>query len=211
MEAGGRAPTILRMNLTTRDTRRAALLAFAWTALFIVWHGYWALGGDFGFGDRESAFPDTTSTLGGWIFTIATAGMFAAGLAVPLAVARGVGNRRLLTWLLWAGAAVLAVRGAAGLLDDALRFTGLAETGLTGLSDEEVLGTADPSAYTIWSTIGLDAFFAAGALLFGLAAGSSTRRTSTRPMSQASTQWPSRAGASTEIRNRPGPWRSAAR
>jgi uncharacterized protein DUF3995 len=167
--------------------RKAALYAFAWTALFVAWHGYWALGGDFGFGDQEAAFPDTTSTLAGWSFSIAVVGMFAAGLAVPLAVARGIGPRRVLAGLLWAGAAVLAARGVVGLLDDALRFTGLAETGVSGLSDEQVLGTADPSAYTIWSTIGLDAFFLAGGLLFGRA-GSHTSTTSTRPISHASTQ-----------------------
>jgi hypothetical protein len=96
--------------------------------------------------------------------------MFAAGLAVPLAVIRDLGTRRLLAGLLWAGAAVLGARGVAGLADDALRFSGLAETGLTGLSDAEVLGAADPSPYTIWSTVGLDAFFLAGGLLFGRAA-----------------------------------------
>jgi Protein of unknown function (DUF3995) len=150
--------------------RRAALQAFAWTAVFIVWHAYWALGGDFGFGDEESLIPDTTSSLAGWVFTVAVAGMFAAGLAVPLAIARGAGPRRLLAGLMWAGAAVLVLRGAIGLVDDVLRFTGLAETGVSGLSDEQVLGTADPSAYTIWSTVGLDSFFAAGGLLFAWAA-----------------------------------------
>jgi hypothetical protein len=152
-------------SVPARRARRAALLAFAWTAAFIAWHGYWALGGDFGFGDQESGFPDA-----GWLFTITVIGMFAAGLAVPLAVARGVGPRRLLIGLMWAGAAVLAARGAIGLLDDALRFTGFAETGLSGLSNEQVLGTARPSAYTIWSTIGIDAVFALGGLLFGRAA-----------------------------------------
>ena len=88
--------------------------AFAWTAVFIVWHGYWALGGDFGFGDQESAFP-ATSSLAGWAFAIAVAGMFAAGLAVPLALARGAGPRRLLAGCMWAGAAVLAARGTVGL------------------------------------------------------------------------------------------------
>jgi hypothetical protein len=150
--------------------RRAALHAFAWTAVFIAWHGYWALGGDFGFGDQESGFPDTTSSAAGWIFSITVVGMFVAGLAVPLALARGVGRHRLLVGLMWAGAAVLGARGLAGLVDDALRFTGLVETGLSGLSDEQVLDTAHPSAYTIWSTVGIDAFFAAGALLFGRAA-----------------------------------------
>ena len=151
-------------------TRRAALVAFAWTAVFIVWHGYWALGGDFGFGDRESAYPDTTSSVAGWTFTVVVAGMFAAGLAVPLAIARGAGPRRQLVWLLWAGAAVLVLRGAVGVADDVLRLTGLSETGLSGLTDEEVLGTADPSAYTVWSSVGLDAFFALGGSLFAWAA-----------------------------------------
>jgi hypothetical protein len=41
---------------------------------------------------------------------------------------------------------------------------------VSGLTNEEVLGTADPSAYTIWSSVGLDAFFAAGAALFAAAA-----------------------------------------
>jgi hypothetical protein len=184
MEAGTRRPSIHAMTTTAdipsvgtrtrpateRRARRSALLAFAWTALFIAWHGYWALGGDFGFGDQEAGFPDTTSDLRGWAFTISVVAMFAAGLAVPLAVARGRGPRRLLLGLLWAGAAVLAARGLAGLMDDVLRFGGLAERGLSGLTDKQVLGTADPSAYTIWSTVGLDAFFAAGAALFGLAA-----------------------------------------
>jgi hypothetical protein len=159
VEAGRRVPTIDAM------TARTAQHAFAWTALFIVWHGYWALGGDFGFGDREASFPDADP-----LFTVVVSAMFAAGLAVPLAVMRGIGPRRLLAGLLWLGAVVLAARGLSGLLDDALRFTGLAETGLTGLTDEEVLGTPHPSAYTIWSTVGIDAFFLAGGLLFGRAA-----------------------------------------
>jgi uncharacterized protein DUF3995 len=182
MEAGARRPTIVAMTTTAifhrlgarpaagRRAHRSALLAFAWTALFIAWHGYWALGGDFGFGDQEAGFPDTTSDLAGWAFTVSVGAMFAAGLVVPLAVMRGRGPRRLVLGLLWAGAAVLAARGLAGLADDALRFTGLAERGLSGLSNEQVLGTAHPSAYTIWSTVGLDAFFAVGAALFCLAA-----------------------------------------
>jgi hypothetical protein len=169
MEAGRRLRTIDRMTTTT------ARHALTWTAVFIVWHGYWALGGDFGFGDREAEIPDA-----GWLFMTVVSAMFAAGIAVPLAVMRGVGPRRLLAGLLWAGAAVLAARGLSGLLDDALRFSGLAETGLTGLTNEEVLGSADPSAYTIWSTVGIDSFFVAGGLLFGRAAryaGDGARRT----------------------------------
>jgi hypothetical protein len=171
------AMTAITSTVPHRRPARAAWYAFAWTAVFIAWHGYWALGGDFGFGDREAGFPDA-----GWMFTTVVVAMFAAGLAVPLAVARGARPRRLLAGLLWAGAAVLAARGAAGLVDDALRFTGLADTGLTGLSDEHVLGTAHPSAYTIWSTIGIDAFFAFGGLLFGLAARRAAPRRRARPL-----------------------------
>jgi hypothetical protein len=187
MEALGRGPTMLCMTTTAsparprlvgrpaRSTRaskahRTSLYALAWTALFIVWHGYWALGGNFGFGDQEAAIPDTTSSASGLVFTVAVAGMFVAGIAVPLAGMRGWGPRRLLTALLWAGAAILAARGFAGLADDGLRFSGLAERGLSGLTDEQVLDSAHPSAYTIWSTVGIDAFFSLGALLFARAA-----------------------------------------
>ena len=177
MEAGRRRRTIRAMTTTnvTDDRRRFALHAFAWTALFIVWHGYWALGGDFGFGDQESGYPDA-----GPLFTAVVVAMFAAGLAVPLAVMRGAAPRRLLVWLLWAGAAVLTARGLSGLVDDVLRFGGLVETGITGLTDKEVLGTADPSPYTIWSTVGLDSFFVAGGLLFGRAADRAGRRRARR-------------------------------
>jgi uncharacterized protein DUF3995 len=172
--------------------------AFWWTAVFILWHGYWALGGDFGFGDAEAAIPDTTSTVAGWTFTIAVVGMFVAGLAVPLAIARGLGPRRLLVALMWAGAAVLTVRGAIGLVDDVLRVTGLAETGLTGLTDEQVFGTAHPSAYTMWSTVGIDSFFAAGGLLFARAARHARGRARTR-LPRPTLAWAAYAAAALAI------------
>ena len=145
MEAGLRAPTIPSMHSleSPHHGRRAALYAFAWTAAFIAWHAYWALGGDFGFGDRESAFP-ATSTVADWTFMIAVAAHVrgrARGAARdrPRRGAAPAAGR-----LMWAGAVVLGARGAVGLLDDALRFSGLAETGLSGLTDEQVLGTARP-------------------------------------------------------------------
>jgi hypothetical protein len=141
--------------------------------VFIAFHVYWALGGQFGFGDAEPALPDASSTLTGWTSTVVVYGMFAAGLLVPLALLRPWGrrfSRRLLLALLWAGCAVLAARGVSGLLDDLLRETGLARNGLTGLTYEEALGVANPSAYTRWSSIGVDAVFTLGAALFGWAA-----------------------------------------
>ena len=68
---------------------------------------------------------------------------------------------------MWIGCAVLTARGAAGLLDDLLRFSGLADSGLTGMTNEQVLDTGHPSASTIWSTVAIDTIFLAGGLLFG--------------------------------------------
>ena len=143
--------------------------------MFIVWHGYWALGGDFGFGDQEAGIPGRSRRLdvhGRGRRHVRGRARGAAGLA------RGVGPRRLLVGLMWAGAAVLAAaRASPGSSTTGSASAGSSETGLSGLSDEQVLGSADPSAYTIWSTVGIDAFFALGGLLFGAAPGARGRAT----------------------------------
>jgi hypothetical protein len=141
--------------------------------VFIAFHVYWALGGDFAYGDAESVTPSTTSSISGWLFTVVVLGMFAAGLLVPLAILRSWGRvvpRRLLLALLWAGFAVLAARGGAGVLDTVLRETGLVTNGVSGLSYEEAIGAASPSAYTRWSMASLEVVFALGAAFFGWAA-----------------------------------------
>ncbi len=71
---------------------------------------------------------------------------------------------------MWIGCAVLVARGGSGFLDDLLRFSGLADGGLTGLSTEDVLGSAHPSTNTIVSTVAIDSIFFVGGLLFGYAA-----------------------------------------
>jgi hypothetical protein len=117
--------------------------------------------------------PGAPSSLGDWLFSLAVVAMFAAGLAVPRALIRPWGRRlprRLLVFSMWAGCAVLTLRGASGLLDDVLRFTGLADGGLTGMSNEQLLDTAHPSASTIWSTVAVDTIFLSGGLVFGYAA-----------------------------------------
>ena len=99
--------------------------------------------------------------------------MFAAGLVVPSALARRWGRRlpcRLLVWSMWIGCTVLMACGGSGLLDDFLRFTGLADGGITGLTNEQVLDTEHPSVYTIWTTIAIDTIFLTGGLLYGHAA-----------------------------------------
>jgi Protein of unknown function (DUF3995) len=154
-------------------TARAATWAFAWTLAFAAIHGYWYLGGRIGFGDQADPLPGAPSSLGDWLFSVAVVAMFAAGLLVPVALVRPWGRRlprRLLVWAMWAGCAVLALRGGSGLIDDLLRFGGLAEGGLTGLSNQQVLDSAHPSASTVWSTVAIDAVFLGGGVLFGYAA-----------------------------------------
>ena len=124
-------------------------------------------------GDQPDPLPGAPSSLGDWIFSFVVGAMFAAGLAVPSALARPWGRpppRRLLLWSMWIGCAVLVARGGSGLLDDGLRFTGLADGGLTGLTNEDVLGSAHPSTNTIVSTLAIDSIFLVGGLLFGYAA-----------------------------------------
>lgn len=162
--------TTLPLPAPTAPVRRAALWASGWTAFFILAHGYWALGGDLGYGDEESGFPPLTASAGDVAFTAIVLAMFAAGLLVPLALAQGRGPRRLVAGLMWVGCVVLAARGVSGLVDDAVRPLGISDTGITGLTYADTLGTSDPSAYTLWSTAGIDAFFALGGAVFGWAA-----------------------------------------
>jgi hypothetical protein len=122
-------------------------------------------GGRFGLaGDMPAARFD--------LWSVAVWGLFAAGLVVPLAAAQSWGrrfSRWLLLAMLWAGSAVLIVRGFAGIVDDLLRIGGSA-TGLTGLTIEQVLGTANPSAVDRWTGRVTDWYFTLGGVLFAVAA-----------------------------------------
>ena len=141
--------------------------------LFTLAHGYWYLGGTVGLGDAPDPLPGTPTTIGGWIFSIVVVLMFVAGLVVPVVLLRAAvsgGWRRLLLTLMWVGAAVLLLRGGSGVLDDVLRQAGLSGGGITGLSYQDTLGTATPSAYTLVSTDAIDAYFLLGGILFGRAA-----------------------------------------
>ena len=152
---------------------RAAIVAFCWAVGFVALHVYWFLGGRVGFGDQADPLPGRPTSIGGWIFELVVWTMFAAGLIVPLALVRPWGTRiprRLLMALMWIGAGVLLARGGAGLVDDAVRFSGLVHGGLTGLSNQEVLGSAHPSTYTKLSTVTIDAIFVSGGIIFVCAA-----------------------------------------
>ncbi len=97
---------------------------------------------------------------------------FPAGASVCLAVAGGWlrgRTRRLTELIVWSGAVVLCPPGAAGLVDDLVRAFGLRE-GITGLSIEQVTGSAHPSASELWSGRATDAYVAGGAILFTLLA-----------------------------------------
>ena len=159
--------------LLTKAAARAANAAFVWTLAFIACHVYWFMGGRVGFGDQANPIPPAPSSVGSWIFTVVTGGMFVAGLAVPSALAWSWGRRlprRLLVGLMWAGGVVLLARGGAGWVDDAVRFSGLYDGGLTGLSTKDVLDSAQPTTYTKLSTISIDSIFFIGGLLFAYAA-----------------------------------------
>lgn len=156
--------------------------AFGWAALFTVMHAYWYLGGTIGLGDAPDVLPPLLpATVTGWIFEIVVLAMFAAGLAIPIALLRGRPDgtyRRLLVALMWAGAVILVLRGASGLVDDAVRQAGLSSGGITGLSYERILGTPTPSTYTLISTDSIDAYFLLGGLVFGCAARAQKGRSS---------------------------------
>ena len=162
---------------SSRRATKAAILALCWTVAFIACHVYWGLGGRFGFGDQTNPIPPKSHShlgpAGWWIFTVVTGGMWVAGLVVPSALAWSWGRRlprRLLVGLMWAGAVVLLARGLSGWVDDAVRFSGLYDGGLTGLSTKDVLESAHLTTYTKLSTASIDSIFVIGGVLFAYAA-----------------------------------------
>ncbi|WP_165845528.1 DUF3995 domain-containing protein [Streptacidiphilus pinicola] len=140
--------------------------------VFAGFHIYWALGGTFGFGDASTTVPPVHSATQ-WAYTVLVTGLFVVGAALPFALYRSWG-RALPRWLLhgcaWIGGALLGLRGFSGLLDTALRRTGLMKNGLTGLTYQQILGVAHPDAYTLWSSSAIDLYFATGGVLYCLLA-----------------------------------------
>lgn len=148
-----------------------AYAALAWVVVFFALHVYWSAGGSFGrAGALPKAFPDSVS---GWIFEVLVVSAFPLGAGVWLAIAHGWPRgriRRAAAIVVWLGCALLTVRGGAGLIDDLTRAAGLLPNGLTGLSLQQTIGTAHPSASAQWSSNATDAYFLAGGLIFGLLA-----------------------------------------
>ncbi|MCZ4125423.1 DUF3995 domain-containing protein [Streptomyces sp. H39-S7] len=152
--------------------RKLGYATFAWVVVFAAFHVYWGFGGQFGFGDASNTVPDVR-TAADWAYTVVIGIMFVVGALIPFATFQPWG-RKVPTWMIltcsWTGFALLAIRGFSGLLDSGLRESGLMKNGLTGLTYEQVLGDAHPTAYTLWSSSGVDLYFFIGGVLFGLTA-----------------------------------------
>jgi len=133
--------------------------------VFIVAHIHWFLGGTI---LRPNVPPASLD-----LFNVVVVCMFVVGFVVPLVAARppaATVPRRIVAAALWLGCAVLLVRGAAGVVDEILRLTGLSTDGLTGLTREEQTGYADPPPRVLWTGWTIEAYFVLGGLLFGVAA-----------------------------------------
>jgi hypothetical protein len=149
-------------------SRRAAYAAFGWVLVFLAWHVVWAVTGlPFPDHNRSGAARMLMVAFNAVIFV-----MVAVGIALPLTLARPWGRRVprwMLLWAAWTGCALLGARGIAAACDDVARAIGFSR-GLAGLTAAQALGTAHPSAWLSFASTATDALFAAGGLMFGLAA-----------------------------------------
>jgi hypothetical protein len=155
------------MNLSRRTT---AYAAFAWVLSFFAWHVIWVAT------DLQTPSEvrhEGTARVLVDAFTVILFVMTAVGTVLPLALAQEWGRRvprPLLLLGAWTGCVLLGARGVTGVCDDLLRVTGLLPHGLTGLTTEQVVGTAHPSAWMLFASGWTDVLFVAGGLAFGLAA-----------------------------------------
>jgi len=160
-------PTVEGMN---RSHRTAAHAAFAWVLTFLAWHVVWVATG---LRTPADVHHEGSAQVLADVFSGALLLMTAVGTVLPLALAQEWGRRiphPLLLSAAWTGCALLGARGVAGVCDDIVRVTGLLPNGLTGLTTEQVTGTAHPSAWEIFASGWTDVLFVTGGLAFGLAA-----------------------------------------
>jgi len=169
--------------MATWRLRQVAVATFGWIVVFDALHVYWELGGRFGFGDQTDPLP-SAETAGQRIFTIVVPTLFVIGTVLPLAFVQRWG-RRIPRWILitmaWVAAGLLTVRAVAAFIDDAMRTVFGSPTGLTGLTYEQLVGTAAPSAYTLWSARAIDLYFLVGGVLYGATAWYARRRAGGQP------------------------------
>jgi hypothetical protein len=166
--------------MAVRQLRVAAYATFAWVVVFDAFHVYWALGGRFGFGDQPEPLP-TADTAVQQIFGGLVLALFVLGTVLPLALVQRWG-RRIPRWVLvtmaWVAAGLLTVRAVAAFIDDAMRTLFGSATGLSGLTYEQLLGTANPSEYTLWSARAIDMYFLVGGVLYATTAWFANRQRS---------------------------------
>jgi hypothetical protein len=145
--------------------------ACAWSLLFAAFHFYWALGGSFGLGDGPAA--DKMSESPGFLaYDLIVGAPCVLGAILALALG-GTRLQRIPRWSLLLGSStatvLLLLRGAPSLLEGVLVATNILPNGFLGMSNEQVYGEADPSAYTIWSIRAVDVYFTLGSVLFAAA------------------------------------------
>jgi hypothetical protein len=153
-----------------RAVRRTAYTAFAWVLVFLAWHVVWVATG---LAVPSAAQHHGTARVLMWVSTGVVLVMVAVGTVLPLALAQAWGRRiprPVLLSAAWTGCALLGARGLMGIGDDIVRATGILPDGLTGMTAEQVSGTAHPSAWEVFAGGSTDLLFTGGGLAFGLAA-----------------------------------------
>lgn len=150
-----------------------AYAAFLWVVVFIAFHIYWAYGGRLGFAGASHPLPPAPTNGVEWIYACVVYALFVGGTLVPLVMVQAWG-RVIPGWLLlpacWFGSAILTLRALASYVDDLVRFTGLLPNGIAGLTYAQIFGDDHVTAYMLWSSAAIDAYFLLGGVLYGLTA-----------------------------------------
>lgn len=153
-----------------RTNRVAAYTAFAWVMVFLAWHVVWAVTG---LPSPKASDHHGAARVAMTVFDVVVLGMAAVGVVLPLALVQAWG-RRVPRWMLaggaWIGCALLSARGFSGVVDAIVRAAGVLPDGLTGMTKEQVFGTAHPSAWAVFASTATDVLFAVGGVVFGVAA-----------------------------------------
>jgi hypothetical protein len=135
---------------------------------FLAWHVAWYATG---LGFPEPSDRGGTARAVAYGAQAVIVAMTAVGTILPVALATQWGRRLPRTLLLtlgWIAFGVLGGRTMAGVADTALRLAG-ARGGLTGLTVEQVMGTASPGQWDWVASYTTDGLFALGAVAFGVA------------------------------------------
>lgn len=154
-------------------------VAMWWALLFAAIHLYWATGQNFGI----STAGNTNKSVSFAVFVaydLFIVVLLLIGAAIAATLLRPDWQRRYPRWMLrtgaWIATVLLLLRGGLGLLEDVLRGIGLLPHGFFGMSNEDLFGTAHPSAAMLWSSIAIEAYFLLGGIMFAVTLRSYYRR-----------------------------------